>query len=183
MLFRLKYGENLSEIIYVPGSTNCCISPLSISLKYRSRSKPSVMGFYKVERIVAKRVQAGREEYFVHCKNYSSREHMGTGQPSARGTHHRLRRQVRGSDSRRWITRETHPSFWEGLEIARHLQRDNHNAPWCITIIVSWNAITSQWDSIPRQRRRIDDSRSWLFTEKVLNSHRWWLLRIFSCQP
>ena len=29
MLFRLKYGENLSEIIYVPGSTNCCISPVT----------------------------------------------------------------------------------------------------------------------------------------------------------
>ena len=29
MLFRLKYGENLSEIIYVPGLTNCCISPVT----------------------------------------------------------------------------------------------------------------------------------------------------------
>ena len=27
--FRLKYGENLSEMIVVPGSTNCCISPVT----------------------------------------------------------------------------------------------------------------------------------------------------------
>lgn len=46
----------------------------SFTLKYRPRSKPSVMGFYEVERIVAKRVKAGREEYFIHWKNYSPAE-------------------------------------------------------------------------------------------------------------
>ena len=46
----------------------------SFTLKYRPRSKPSVMGFYEVERIVAKWVKAGREEYFVHWKNYSPAE-------------------------------------------------------------------------------------------------------------
>ena len=29
ILFRLKYGENLSEIIVVPGSTNFCTSPVT----------------------------------------------------------------------------------------------------------------------------------------------------------
>ena len=35
------------------------------NLKYRPKVKPTVMGVYKVERIVAKRVKGGEAEYFI----------------------------------------------------------------------------------------------------------------------
>ena len=36
--------------------------------KYRPKVKPTVMGVYEVERIVAKRVQGDRAEYFIQWK-------------------------------------------------------------------------------------------------------------------
>ena len=41
--------------------------------KYRPKVKPTVMGSYKVERIVAKRVK-GKAEYFIQWQNYSPSE-------------------------------------------------------------------------------------------------------------
>ena len=38
--------------------------------KYRPKVKPTVMGIYEVERIVAKRVK-GKAEYFIQWQNYS----------------------------------------------------------------------------------------------------------------
>ena len=42
--------------------------------KYRPKVKPTVMGVYEVYRIVAKRVQGGRAEYFIQWQSYSSSE-------------------------------------------------------------------------------------------------------------
>jgi len=42
--------------------------------KYRPRVKPTVIGVYEVERVVAKRNQAGKTEYFVQWKHYSPTE-------------------------------------------------------------------------------------------------------------
>ena len=42
--------------------------------KYRPKVKPTVMGVYEVERIVAKRVQGGRAEYFIQWQSYSPSE-------------------------------------------------------------------------------------------------------------
>ena len=39
--------------------------------KYRPKVKPTVMGVYEVERVVAKRVKGGKEEYYIQWKNYS----------------------------------------------------------------------------------------------------------------
>ena len=44
------------------------------NLKYRPKVKPTVMGVYEVERIVAKRVQGGRAEYFIQWQSYSPSE-------------------------------------------------------------------------------------------------------------
>ena len=41
------------------------------SSKYRPKVKPTVMGVYEVERIVAKRVTGGKAEYFIQWQNYS----------------------------------------------------------------------------------------------------------------
>ena len=40
------------------------------------KEKPSVMGVYEVERIVAKRVRGGQAEYFIQWQNYSPSENM-----------------------------------------------------------------------------------------------------------
>ena len=42
--------------------------------KYRPKVKPTVMGVYEVERIVAKRVQGSRAEYFIQWQSYSPSE-------------------------------------------------------------------------------------------------------------
>ena len=42
--------------------------------KYRLRVEPTVMGVYEVERVVAKRLKGGKEEYYIQWKNYSSSE-------------------------------------------------------------------------------------------------------------
>ena len=42
--------------------------------KYRPKVKPTVMGIYEVERIVAKRVKGRKTEYFIHWQNYSPSE-------------------------------------------------------------------------------------------------------------
>ena len=39
--------------------------------KYRPKVKPTVMGVYEVERVVAKRVKGGKGEYYIKWKNYS----------------------------------------------------------------------------------------------------------------
>ena len=44
------------------------------SLKCRPKAKPTVMGVYEFERIVAKRAQGRKEEYFIQWKNYSPTE-------------------------------------------------------------------------------------------------------------
>jgi len=44
------------------------------NLKYRPKVKPSVMGVYEVERVVAKRVKGGEAEYFIQWQNYSPSE-------------------------------------------------------------------------------------------------------------
>ena len=44
------------------------------NLKYRPKVKPTVMGVYEVERIVAKRVRGGKAEFFIQWKNYSTTE-------------------------------------------------------------------------------------------------------------
>ena len=44
------------------------------SSKYRPKAKPVVMGVYEVERLIAKRNQGGKAEYFVQWQNYSSAE-------------------------------------------------------------------------------------------------------------
>ena len=46
----------------------------SFTSKYRVKPKPSIMGVYIVERIVAKRIKGGRDEYFVQWRNYSPAE-------------------------------------------------------------------------------------------------------------
>jgi len=60
----------------------CSISEISQSVsthllqnsKYRPKVKPTVMGIYEVKRIVAKRVQGGKAEYFIQWQNYSRSE-------------------------------------------------------------------------------------------------------------
>jgi len=42
--------------------------------KYHPKVKPSVMGVYEVEHIVAKRVRGGEAEYFFQWQNYSPSE-------------------------------------------------------------------------------------------------------------
>ena len=42
--------------------------------KYRPKVKPTVLGLYEVERIVAKRDRKRTAEYFIQWKNYSSVE-------------------------------------------------------------------------------------------------------------
>ena len=42
--------------------------------KYRPKVKPTVMGIYEVERIVAKRVRGRKTEYLIHWQNYSPSE-------------------------------------------------------------------------------------------------------------
>ena len=42
--------------------------------KYRPKVKPTVVGVYEVDRIVAKRVQGGRTEYFIQWQSYSPTE-------------------------------------------------------------------------------------------------------------
>ena len=105
------------------------------------------------------------------------RKHVGTGRPLAKGVHRRLRGQICRSTSRRWIQRETCSSLWEGL------QREVHNASRCSAIYVSWYAVRLPWDSIPRQWRGADQSRSWFLSEKVFDSNRSWLQRQHPCQP
>lgn len=39
--------------------------------KYRPKVKPTVMGVYEVERVVAKRVKGRNTEYFINWQNYS----------------------------------------------------------------------------------------------------------------
>ena len=46
----------------------------SFNSKYRPKAKPSIMGVYEVERIVAKRIKGGKAEYFIKWKNYSPAE-------------------------------------------------------------------------------------------------------------
>ena len=50
------------------------------NLKYRPRSKPITLGVYQVERIVPKRIQGGKCEFFVQWKDYSAAEN--TWEPS-----------------------------------------------------------------------------------------------------
>ena len=50
------------------------------NLKYRPKSKPITLGVYDVERIVAKRIQGSKSEFFVQWKDYSSAEN--TWEPS-----------------------------------------------------------------------------------------------------
>lgn len=50
------------------------------NLKYRPKSKPIAVGVYQVERIVAKRIQGRKSEFFVQWKDYSSAEN--TWEPS-----------------------------------------------------------------------------------------------------
>ena len=50
------------------------VSDRSFTSKYRVKPKPSIMGVYIVERIVAKQIKGGRDEYFVQWKNYSPAE-------------------------------------------------------------------------------------------------------------
>ena len=44
------------------------------NLKYRPKVKPTVMGIYEVERIVAKRVKGSKAEYFIQWQNYCPSE-------------------------------------------------------------------------------------------------------------
>ena len=44
------------------------------NLKYRPKVKPTVMGIYEVERIVAERVKGGKAEYFILWQNYCPSE-------------------------------------------------------------------------------------------------------------
>ena len=46
----------------------------SFHAKYQPKEKPSVMGVYEVKRIVAKRIQKRKTEYFIQWKNYSPSE-------------------------------------------------------------------------------------------------------------
>ena len=46
----------------------------SLHAKYQPKEKPSVMGVYEVKRIVAKRIQKRKTEYFIQWKNYSPSE-------------------------------------------------------------------------------------------------------------
>ena len=44
-----------------------------LSYKCRPKQNPVVMGVYEVERIVSKRNQGGKEEYFIQWKNWINR--------------------------------------------------------------------------------------------------------------
>ena len=44
------------------------------NLRYHPKVKPTVMGIYKVERIVAKRVKGGKAEYLIQWQNYCPSE-------------------------------------------------------------------------------------------------------------
>ena len=44
------------------------------NFKYCPKVKPTVMGVYEVERIVAKRVKGGKAEYFIQWQNYCPSE-------------------------------------------------------------------------------------------------------------
>ena len=46
------------------------------SFKYRPKVKPTVMGVYEVERVVAKRIRGGKTELFLQWKNYSPAENI-----------------------------------------------------------------------------------------------------------
>ena len=39
------------------------------NLKFRPKVKPTVMGVYEVERVVAKRVRGDKAEFFIQWKN------------------------------------------------------------------------------------------------------------------
>ena len=53
---------------YATLSNNVC--DRACDSKYRSKVKPTVMGVYEVECIVAKRVKGGKAEYFIQWENY-----------------------------------------------------------------------------------------------------------------
>ena len=68
--------------------------------KYRQKVKPTVMGVYEVERIVAKRVQEAEQSTSSNGKA-TPRVKIRGNQPSTYPTHHCLREQICRSISRR----------------------------------------------------------------------------------
>ena len=120
--------------------------------KYWQKVKPTVMGVYEVERIVAKRVQEAEQSTSSNGKA-TPRVKIRGNQPSralTRGTHHCLREQICRSISRRWMPRETSSFIWEGFKIAPGMQRNYHDTARCSASALSWFAIRPPWVSVPR---------------------------------
>ena len=137
------------------------------NLKYRPKLKPTVMGVYEVERIVAK-LQGGRAEYFIQWQSYFPSEI--------------LREQICRSISRQWMAGETSSFIWEGFKIAPDVQRNYHDTARCSASALSWFALRPPWVSVPRQWRGTDSSRPWSLSEEVFNSNRRWMSRRRSSQ-
>ena len=127
------------------------------NLKYRPKLKPTVMGVYEVERIVAK-LQGGRAEYFIQWQSYFPSEI--------------LREQICQSISRQWMAGETSSFIWEGFKIAPDVQRNYHDTARCSASALSWFALRPPWVSVPRQWRGTDSSRPWSLSEEVFNNFR-----------
>ena len=95
--------------------------------KYRQKVKPTVMGVYEVERIVAKRVQGGRAEYFIQWQSYSSSEN--TWEPAEH------------------LPEELITAF-ENRSVDPF--RNYHDTARCSASALSWFAIRPPWVSVPR---------------------------------
>ena len=80
--------------------------------KYRPIVKPTVMGVFEVERVVAKRIQGRETVYFVQWKHYSPEEN--TWEPADH-----LPEELIAAFAL---------LFEKGLKITARLQRDDHNA-------------------------------------------------------
>ena len=127
---------------------------------YQPKVKPTVMGVYEVECIVAKQVQGGRVLHPM-AKLLPEWKYVGTSQALTRGTHHCLREQICWSISHWWMPRETSSFIWEEFKIAPGIRRNYHDTARCSASTLSWFAIRPPWVSVP-----------WSLSEEVFNSNR-----------
>ena len=142
---------------------------LDRSSKCLPNVKPSIMGVYEVDRIVAKLIQ--RQNRVLHWVEelLPSREHMGARWTLERGAHLRLWGQSCWPTSRGWMQRETCASVRKGFKDSPSLQQNDHHEARRTSSDLSWFVDRSPRDSVPCQWRGVDKCRIWALLEKVFN--------------
>lgn len=129
------------------------------NLKYRPKVKPTVMGVYESQHILAKWVQGGRAVYFIQWQNYSQVKVRETQLSTCPKNSSLPSRTIFRFILCWWMLKETSSSICDGFKIASGMKWNYHDVARCSASTFSWFAVRPPWASVPCHWRRTDSSR------------------------